>query len=75
LFYGASFCFVETILAPRLTFAFYLGCLFEKKKKKQNQQRTTNITQLAFNFQPVPWFLLLVLIMSDFMTNFQSTFS
>jgi len=25
LFYGASFCFVETILALRLTFAFFAG--------------------------------------------------
>ena len=44
LFYGASSCFA---LAPRRTFAFYLGRLFEKKQK---QQRTTNITQQAFNF-------------------------
>ena len=48
LFYGASFCFVETILALRLTFAFYLRRLFEKKskttKKYKQHSRLSNFS-------------------------------
>ena len=32
LFYEASFCFVETILALRLTFAFFAGAFIPKKR-------------------------------------------
>ena len=46
LFYGASFCFVETILAPRLTFAFYLGRLFEKTETTKNYKHYTAGFQL-----------------------------
>ena len=38
LFYGASFCFVETILALRLTFAFFAGALFEKNRNNKELQ-------------------------------------
>ena len=52
LFYGASSCFA---LAPRRTFAFYLGRLFEKNRN--NKELQTLHSRLS-TFQPVPWFLL-----------------
>ena len=57
LFYGASFCFVETILALRLTFAFFAGALFEKKRTETTKKLQTLHSKLS-TFQPVPWFLL-----------------